>query len=209
MKVGTLQYIATDCDYSLGQGYSHNGRRPIHKEGNSKAFYLCKRRTPGYGMPGEKDRFLTAEKCKNSVFRSDRELINDTPTLDEQILFVRPIKIGKQLTIKVAIEDIWTKKATRTTALIDLGCMRTCVDEEFARKEGLMLTRISNPIKVEYADGTSVEDSMIHYSTDIRIRAARAIVVTGALVMRLKSAKVFLGFDWLQSVNPKINWRNF
>jgi hypothetical protein len=31
----------------------------------------------------------------------------------------------------------------------------------------------------------------------------------GALVTRLKSAKLFLGFDWLQSVNPKIDWRNF
>jgi hypothetical protein len=36
-----------------------------------------------------------------------------------------------------------------------------------------------------------------------------ATVVTGALVTRLKSAKLFLGFDWLQSVNPKIDWRNF
>jgi hypothetical protein len=31
--------------------------------------------------------------------------------------------------------------------------------------------------------------------------------VMGALVTRLKSAKVFLGFDWLQAVNPKINWK--
>jgi hypothetical protein len=109
----------------------------------------------------------------------------------------------------VAIEDIRTKKAAKTTALIDSGCMRTCVDEEFARKAGLMLTKINNPIKVEYADGTSVEDSTIRYSTDIRIRVAKTTVVTGALVMRLKSAKVFLGFDWLQSINPKIDWRNF
>jgi hypothetical protein len=33
-------------------------------------------------------------------------------------------------------------------------------------------------------------------------------MVMGALVTRLKSAKVFLGFDWLQAVNPKINWRD-
>jgi hypothetical protein len=153
--------------------------------------------------------FLTVEKCKKkSVFQSNRELINDTPILDEQTLFVRPIKIGRQLTVEVAIEDIRTKKNTKTTALIDSGCMRTCVDEEFTRKAGLMLTKISSPIKVEYADGTSVEDSTIRYSTDIRIRAAGATVVMGALVTRLKSAKVFLGFDWLQSVNPKIDWQN-
>jgi hypothetical protein len=29
----------------------------------------------------------------------------------------------------------------------------------------------------------------------------------GALVTRLKSFKMFLGFDWLQAVNPSINWQ--
>jgi hypothetical protein len=138
-----------------------------------------------------------------------RGLISDTPTLDEHTLFVRPVKIGRQLTIEVSIEDIQTKKQVKATALIDSGCMRTCIDEEFAKKAGLVLQRIANPIRVEYVDGTSVEDSTIRYSTDIRIRTARAMVVTRALVTRLKSAKVFLGFDWLQSVNPRINWREF
>jgi hypothetical protein len=124
------------------------------------------------------------------------------------MLFVRPVKVRRQLTIDVAIEDIRTKKNTKVKALIDSGCMRTCIDKEFARGSGLMLTRIINPIKVEYADGTSVEDFTIWYSTDIRIRAAGTTVVTGALVTRLKSAKVFLGFDWLQSMNPRIDWRN-
>jgi hypothetical protein len=136
-----------------------------------------------------------------------RELIRDTPVLNSQTLFVRPVKIGKQLTIGVAIEDVKTKKNITTTALVDSGCMRTCIDETFARNSGLVLTRILKPIKVEYADRTSVEDSTIWYSADIRIRAAGATVITGALVTRLKSAKLFLGFDWLQSVNPKIDWR--
>jgi hypothetical protein len=143
------------------------------------------------------------------VFYPTRELNNDAFILDKQTLFVRPVKIGRQLTIDISIEDIRTKKQIETKALIDSGCMRTCIDEEFARKAGLMLTRIIKPIKVEYADGTSVEDSTIRYSTDIRIRAAGATVVTRALVTRLKSAKVFLGFDWLQSVNPRIDWREF
>jgi hypothetical protein len=95
------------------------------------------------------------------VSQISRGLINDTPILDEQTLFVRPIKIGKQLMIKVAIEDIRTKTSMEAMALIDSGCMRMCIDEEFARRVGLMLIKIKNPIKVEYADGTSVEDSTI------------------------------------------------
>jgi hypothetical protein len=95
-----------------------------------------------------------------------------------------------------------------TQVLIDSGCMRTCVDAEFVREAGLTMTRIPNPIKVEYADGTIVEGSTIHYSVDIQIRAASMTVVTGALVTRLKSLKVFLGYDWLQAVNLQIDWRS-
>jgi hypothetical protein len=71
------------------------------------------------------------------------------------------VKIGKQLTIDVAIEDIKTKKTIKAATLVDSGCMRTCIDENFVRDSGLVLTRIIKPIRVEYADGTSVEDSTI------------------------------------------------
>jgi hypothetical protein len=160
-------------------------------------------------MSRKENGFLMAEKRADSVYQPKQELIKDTPVLDKQTLFIRPVKIGKQLTIDVAIEDIKTKKNIKATTLVDSGCMRTCIDESFTRDSGLVLTKIIKPIRVEYADGTSVEDSTIRYSTDIRIWVAGATVVTGALVMRLKSAKVFLGFDWLQSVNPKIDWRSF
>jgi hypothetical protein len=92
-------------------------------------------------------------------------------------------------------------------ALIDSGCMRTCIDEEFIRSQGFMMTKILEPIKVEYADRTVVEGSTIRYTTNLKIWAASATIVTGALVTRLKSAKVFLGFDWLQAVNPRIDWK--
>jgi hypothetical protein len=95
------------------------------------------------------------------VSQFNQELINDTLILDKQTLFIRPVKIGRQLTVNVSIEDIRTRRKIETKALIDSGCMRTCIDEEFARNVGLMLTRIKSPIKVEYADGTSVEDSTI------------------------------------------------
>jgi hypothetical protein len=33
------------------------------------------------------------------------------------------------------------------------------------------------------------------------------MVITGALVMCLKSVKLFLGYDWLQATNLQVNWR--
>jgi hypothetical protein len=56
-------------------------------------------------------------------------------------------------------------------------------------------------------DGLSVEASTIKYSVDLQIRAVGATVVTGALVTRLKTTKLFLGFDWLRAMNPVIDWR--
>jgi hypothetical protein len=50
-----------------------------------------------------------------------------------------------------------------------------------------------------------VEASTIKYSVDLRIRAAGATVMTGALVTRLKMTKLFLGFDWLRAINPAID----
>jgi hypothetical protein len=42
---------------------------------------------------------------------------------------------------------------------------------------------------------------------DLRLKVAGATVVTGALVTKLRSFKMFLSFDWLQAVNPNINWQ--
>jgi hypothetical protein len=86
--------------------------------------------------------------------------------------------------------------------------MKTCIDAKFAEKAGFMMTKIPKPILVEYADGTVVEGSTIRYLVNVRIRATRVTVVTGALVMHLETLKVFLGYAWLQVVNPRIDWRN-
>jgi hypothetical protein len=114
---------------------------------------------------------------------------------------------GQQLLLKIAIEELKTKRRSETIALLDSGCARTCVDEDFAREQKWPLVKIPKLIRVLYADGSSVESSTIWYSVDLRIWMARSTVSTGALVTRLKTTKVFLGFDWLKVVNPTIDWQ--
>jgi hypothetical protein len=97
--------------------------------------------------------------------------------------------------LKIAIEDLKTKRKTETTALLDSGCARTCIDEEFTKMQKWPLTKIQKPIRVLYVDGSSVESSTIRYSMDLQIWTAGSTVSTGALVTRLKTAKVFLGFN--------------
>jgi hypothetical protein len=136
-----------------------------------------------------------------------QELIMDTTSFDEVQIQMRPIWIGKQLLIEVVLEDIVTKKKMVTQALVNLGCTQMHVNEEFARSQGWLLKRIKNPIPIKYADRTVTETSKIWYHTNLRIKTAGKMVLTRALVTHLKSFKVFLGFDWLQSVNPIVNWR--
>jgi hypothetical protein len=64
-----------------------------------------------------------------------------------------------------------------------------------------------NPIPVEYADGMVTEESEIRYLVNLQIRGAGKMVLTRVLVTRLKSFKLFLGFDWLQVVNTEVDWR--
>jgi hypothetical protein len=59
---------------------------------------------------------------------------------------------------------------------------------------------------MEYADGMVTEMAKFWYLVNLQIKVAGAMVLTGALVTCLKTFKVFLGFDWLQAVNPVVNW---
>jgi hypothetical protein len=138
---------------------------------------------------------------------SSQELLNDTLSLDEICLPMRPIATGQKISISIMLEELKIQQVTMVHALVDSRCTRTCIDEEYIQSLGWPLLKIKNPIRVEYADGTVTEKSTIRYSIDIWIRVAGLVIVTGVLVMRLKTFKVFLGFDWLQVVNPAIDWQ--
>jgi hypothetical protein len=75
----------------------------------------------------------------------------------------------QQLLLKIAMEELKTKKRAETLTLLDSGCARTCINEQFAREQGWPLIKILKPIRVIYADGSSVKDSTIRYSIDLRI----------------------------------------
>jgi predicted aspartyl protease len=120
---------------------------------------------------------------------------------------MRPIQLVRQITLEVKMEEISTKKQAVAKALVDSGCTWTCVDEAFAREQNWPLKQIKHPIPIKYADGTITEASKIWYSVNLRIKVAGAMVLTGALVTQLKMFKVFLGFDWLQAVNPDVDWQ--
>jgi hypothetical protein len=136
----------------------------------------------------------------------NQDILIEHPILDEVQLPMRPVKIGKQLVVSAMAESILNKKAV-LNVLLDSGCTRMYIAEEYKKSQGWPLQKIANLIKIEYMDGSSTEQSTIQYLVDLQIKVAGAMVVTGALVTKLRSFKMFLGFDWLQVVNPDINWQ--
>jgi hypothetical protein len=137
----------------------------------------------------------------------NQDLIIDSSILDEVWLPVRLMKTGKQLVVKTMVESIKNKKKSDLLTLLDSGCTRTCIDEEYAKSQRWPLQKITNPILVKYVDRSSMTQSKIYYMVDLQIKAAGVTMVTGALVTRLKSFKLFLGFNWLQAINPQIDWQ--
>jgi hypothetical protein len=129
--------------------------------------------------------------------------IEDTLYLDD--IHLRKMDFKQQLLLQVGLEELKTWRTASTRALLDSGCVWTCVDEDYAREQRWPLLKIRRPIRVQYADGSSNDRSTIQYCISLRIRAAGSTVVTEALVTCVKTVKVFLGYDWLQATNPQID----
>jgi hypothetical protein len=51
------------------------------------------------------------------------------------------------------------------------------------------------------------ESAKIKYSVNLQIQMAGVTILTGVLVMYLKTFKVFLSFTWLQAVNLNVDWQ--
>jgi hypothetical protein len=72
--------------------------------------------------------------------------MEDTLIVDD-ICLSEP-KFKQQLILPVGLEELKTKKKTNTNALLDSGCIRTCIDETFAKEQKWLLQRIQKLIQV-------------------------------------------------------------
>jgi hypothetical protein len=100
-------------------------------------------------------------------FSNSQGVIMDTPVPDEVQLLMRPLRLGKQMSVEVSLEDIQMKKKATTLALVDSRCTRMCIDEAFAGKQGWPLELIKNPILVKYTDRMVTEAVKIHYLVNL------------------------------------------
>jgi hypothetical protein len=94
-----------------------------------------------------------------------------------------------------------------TKPLLDCGAGGIFIDQNFAWKHGLWLTKLDNPIKARNVDGTENKQGTIHFYTNLRIKVGDRHFDERFYVTGLGNQKMILGYPWLQAHNPDIDWK--
>lgn len=92
------------------------------------------------------------------------------------------------------------------TALIDSGAQGNFVSQKFIDKHELQTQPLSNPIKVNNADGTQNEQGNITKKVHINALIDGKECQFKAFVTGLGNKELILGYPWLEENNPDIDW---
>ncbi|HEV7738705.1 MAG TPA: retropepsin-like aspartic protease, partial [Chlamydiales bacterium] len=120
-------------------------------------------------------------------------------------IFLR--KKGNQLSINVLVKTKDTGKYVEAKALIDSGCTGSAIDRDFVKKHQINRQRLPHNLKVLNADGTENSAGRITHHVPLMMRIGQKHweeVDFG--ITKLDDHDIFLGYDWLASHNPEINW---
>ena len=96
-----------------------------------------------------------------------------------------------------------------TKALIDSGAQRNLISQEYVQKHlsHLPLQKLTRPIKLLMADGTSYQKALYRHELEIEVQTNQKRFKQTFLVVPLHKYDVFLGTPWLKAQNPFIDWR--
>src|SRR5260221_9117099 len=99
-----------------------------------------------------------------------------------------------------------SKHAHPFVALLDLGSSHCFVDELFAKKNKLLLSKLPSTIPLRLFD-RSTRNSVSHKTTILLTFSTGETHWTEFYVTKLdKGYSIVLGYDWLVHHNPSINW---
>ena len=93
-------------------------------------------------------------------------------------------------------------------ALVDLGCSRSAIDKAFVKENNLLTHDIPIPIPIYNADGTMNKGGSISKFTMVELLINNHSKWLPLAITSLSTHAVLLGFDWLKTHNPDINWKN-
>ena len=92
-------------------------------------------------------------------------------------------------------------------ALIDLGCMGSCINENFMKKHSLNTTELLKSIPVFNVDGSSNIARRLTHTVQLQVIIGDHKELMEFSVSNLGTSDIFLGHDWLKHHNLEIDWK--
>ena len=99
------------------------------------------------------------------------------------------------------------EKDVETLALIDSGAGGKFIDRIYAKKEGLPIKDLEDPVTARNVDGTKNKTGTITQYVELPLKIHGRTRTTRLLVTGLGKQRIILGFPWLNEHNPDINWQ--
>ena len=123
---------------------------------------------------------------------------------------VRPIqrKGAPQINVPCLIETLDDRRKWMVKGLLDSGCTGTTISKRFVREKRLTTMRTLKPVRVFNADGTENQGGPITEYVELRMVIQGHEERIMAAVTDLRTADLYLGFDWLTKHNPEVDWAN-
>jgi hypothetical protein len=110
--------------------------------------------------------------------------------------------------IPVSLTSTWNKgeKTVEVKALLDCGAGDMFIDKGFVHKHRLPILPLKKPMGVFNVDRTPNKEERITHFTQLKTWINRRMKKTLFLVAGLGKEDVILGFPWLQTKAPIIDW---
>jgi hypothetical protein len=101
-----------------------------------------------------------------------------------------------------------SKTADTEEALLDSGATHNFIDKRMAKRLKLGSKILENPRTIRNTDGTINLSGSLTGFTDLEVYFEGATEVQRFYITNLGEDRAIFGFPWLQTFQPKVDWRN-
>ena len=114
---------------------------------------------------------------------------------------------NKSISFPLEILDSNGQKIIDSIAPVSPRAGGKFIDQNYAQKQRLPLTKLDEPIQAYNVDGTRNKRGTIKYYINLNIKINNQTTCEQLYVTGLGKQKIILGFPWFKENNPDIDWK--